>query len=241
MEAPTIPRTISRRKQYVSYEAYLALPDEGRIIEWIDGEVVYHVPPTSYHQIIVILLTKLAGGFIDQLGLGSLHIAPFEVKLWPGGPSREPDVFFVGNDKLGQVGAKRFDGAPDLVVEVISPTSVTLDRITKFHEYERAGVGEYWIIDPRPFQQQADFYVRDESGLFVPAAIDDEGVYHAHVVPGFRLRVGWLWQSPPVNPQRALAWMLADSPALPDELRAAFREMLRLLPGEQAESGSAVI
>ncbi len=232
MEAPTITRTESRGKEYVSYEAYLALPDENRIVEWVDGEVVDHVPPSPVHQDIADILTMLLKAYVNQLGLGRVNSAPLEVKLWPGGPSREPDVFFAGNDKLGQVGDKRFDGAPDLVVEVVSPSSLTLDRITKFREYERAGVGEYWIIDPRPFQQQADFYVRDADGLFVPAEIDDEGVYHAHVVPGFRLQAGWLWQSPPVNPQRALAWMLADSPGLPDELRAAYREMLRLLPGE---------
>lgn len=232
MEAPTITRTESRGKDYVSYEAYLALPDENRIVEWVDGEVVDHVPPSPVHQDIADILTMLLKAYVNQLGLGRVNSAPLEVKLWPGGPSREPDVFFAGNDKLAQVGDKRFDGAPDLVVEVVSPSSLTLDRITKFREYERAGVGEYWIIDPRPFQQQADFYVRDSDGLFVPAAIDDEGVYHAHVVPGFRLQVGWLWQSPPVNPQRALAWMLADSPDLSDELRAVYREMLRLLPGE---------
>lgn len=231
MEAPTITRTESRGKEYVSYEAYLALPDENRIVEWVDGEVVDHVPPSPVHQDIADILTMLLKAYVNQLGLGRVNSAPLEVKLWPGGPSREPDVFFAGNDKLAQVGDKRFDGAPDLIVEVVSPSSLTLDRITKFREYERAGVGEYWIIDPRPFQQQADFYVRDADGLFVPAAIDDEGIYHAHVVPGFRLQVGWLWQSPPVNPQRALAWMLADSPGLPDELRAIYREMLRLLPG----------
>jgi Uma2 family endonuclease len=153
-----------------------------------------------------------------------------EVKLWPDGPSREPDILFVGQDNLSRIGDKRFDGAPDLIVEVVSPTSVTLDRIRKFREYEQAGVSEYWIIDPRPFQQQADFYLRDEDGQFVPAPVGDDGVYAAQVIPGFRLRVAWLWQSPQVNPQRALAEMLADAPGASEELRAAYRELLRVLP-----------
>lgn len=229
MEAPAITRPQPRGKRPLSYEEYLALPDDGRIVEWADGEVIYHVPPTSLHQTIVVLLARLLGGFIEQLSLGSLYTAPLEVKLWPGGPAREPDLFFIGADKAGQLGDRRFDGAPDLVIEVVSPASLTLDRVTKFGEYERAGVGEYWIIDPRPFQEQADFYIRDDDGRFAPAALDKEGVYASRVVPGFHLRASWLWATPSLNVQHALAGMLAAVPGLPEELRAVYREMARLM------------
>jgi len=155
------------------------------------------------------------------------------VKLWPDGPSREPDVLFVGRERLSQLGLQRFDGAPDLVVEVVSRASLTADRVDKFREYERAGVREYWIIDPRPHQQQADFYVRDAEGRFVPAPVDDDGVYASTVAPGFRLRVAWLWPAEPEaklpDIDLALAWMLADAPGVPEELRALYREMVRLL------------
>ncbi len=56
------------------------------------------------------------------------------------------------------------------------------------------------------------------------------GIYASPTLPGFRFNVAWLWQTPSPNPQRALAWMLADAPGLSDELRAAYRELLRLLP-----------
>lgn len=232
MEASAITPTVRTMRRLLSYEEYLALPEETRIVEWVNGEVIYHVPPTPFHQNIALFLGTLIRLYVDQLSLGVVLIAPLEVKLWPGGPSREPDILFVANNKLDQIGDKRFEGAPDLIVEVVSPASVTLDRVTKFREYEQAGVGEYWIIDPRPYQQQADFYVRDEEGHFAPAAVDEDGVYRSHVAPGFRLQVGRLWQSPPVNPQRALAEMLVDAPGLPDALRAVYREMLRLLAAE---------
>ena len=228
IEAPIITPTPRLRRQPLSYEAYLALPDESRLIEWADGEVIYHMPPTPVHQTIISFLFRLLGNYVDQLELGIVLNAPLEVKLWPGGPSREPDILFIGNEKMAQMGERRFEGAPDLVVEVVSPASVTLDRITKFGEYERAGVGEYWIIDPRPFQQQVDFYVRDVDGRFAPAPLDDDGVYTSPVVPGFRLRPTWLWSTPLPNAQRILAEILADSPALSDELRAVYRQMLRL-------------
>jgi Uma2 family endonuclease len=233
MTAPAITPTSDTprlRRQPLSYEAYLALPDESRIIEWVNGEVIFHVPPTPIHQSIVFYLSRLMGGFIEFNSLGQVLAAPVEVKLWGGGPSREPDLLFIANDRLDIIGEKRIEGPPDLIVEIVSPASLTLDRVTKFREYEQAGVGEYWIIDPRPYQQQADFYVRGADGLFAPAPVDSDGVYASVVVPSFRLRVAWLWQSPLPNPQRALAEMLADAPGLSDELRALYREMLRLLP-----------
>ena len=226
---PTLIAQDSVETQLLSYEEYLALPDENRIIEWVEGEVIYHVPPTPEHQDISMFLGALLRHYVHELALGKVLAAPIEVKLWPDGPSREPDLLFVNRNKLAQIDNKRFNGPPDLVVEIISPASLTLDRVTKFSEYESAGVGEYWIIDPRRYQQQADFYVRDAEGLFAPAPIDTNGVYASHMIPGFRLHVPWLWQTPFPNPQRALADMLAEAPGLSDELRAAYRELRRLM------------
>jgi len=229
MAWPEVIAQETTETQLLSYEEYLALPDDSRIIEWVDGRVHYHMPPTPMHQIISSLIEKLLGNYVAVLNLGLVLDAPVEVKLWPNGPSREPDLLFVSTDKLSWIGDKRFNGAPDLVVEIVSPTSVTLDRIDKYREYERAGVHEYWIIDPRPFQQQADFYIRNDQGRFVPAEVNSEGVYYSHVVPGFRLQLSWLWQAPTINPQRALADMLAEAPGLSDDLRAAYRELRRLM------------
>ena len=225
LTVPERPRT--KRKQ--SYEEYLALPDDGRIVEWADGEIINHMPATPLHQNVVIFLIKLLSGYIDRLNLGHLLAAPVEVKLWSGGPSREPDVLFIGRERLTQLTERRFEGGPDLVVEVVSPGSVTIDRVDKFLEYEQAGVAEYWIIDPRPHQQQADFYIRDDAGRFAAAPLDDEGVFASAVLPGFRLNLAWLWQDELPDAARITAGLLADAPGLSDELRALYREMARLL------------
>ncbi|CUS05689.1 conserved protein of unknown function [Candidatus Promineifilum breve] len=194
----------------MSYEEYLALPDESRIIEWVDGEAIFYMPASTSHQKLVLLLALLLGFYVNKFRLGQIMVAPYEVKLWPGGPSREPDVLFIGQDRLGSLSRQRFDGGPNLVIEIISPASVTTDRVNKFREYERAGVNEYWIIDPRSQQQQADFYVRDERGLFVPAAIGEGGVYSSAAIPGFRLRLDWLWEPEEVDTEGALAWILGS-------------------------------
>ena len=134
---------------------------------------------------------------MNQLNLGRVLVAPFPVQLWPDGPVREPDVLFIGRDKLPLSHPTRFEGAPDLVVEIVSTASVTLDRITKFREYEQAGI--FW----------------------------------SQVVPGFRIPLNRLWLVGPQNElpdiDLPLAEMLADAPGLPDDLRAAYRQLAQLL------------
>ena len=194
------------------------------------------MPPTEGHQNIVIYLVALLRGYVNQLNLGRVLVAPFQVRLWPDGPAREPDVLFIGRDKLPLTHPTRFEGAPDLVIEVVSPSSLTHDRITKFREYEQAGVLEYWIIDPRPHQQQADCYRRDDEGHFVPVPPDAGGVFWSRAVPGFRIPVSRLWLVGPRDElpdiTLPLAEMLADAPGLPDDLRAAYRQLAQLLSRE---------
>ena len=104
-------------------------------------------------------LSSLIDSFINYFHLGILRFAPFEVKLWPDGPSREPDILFISKDNLPNLTPKRFQGSPDLIIEIVSTSSVIEDRVQKLTQYEQAGVREYWIIDPRPHQQQADFFI----------------------------------------------------------------------------------
>lgn len=190
----------------MSYEEYLILPDDGRRVEWVNGEGIHHQSPIVAHQEIVIFLAILLSGYVRRLNLGLVLGGLFEVRLWPNGPAREPDVLFIGRERLAQLTERRFEGGPDLVVEVVSPGSVTIDRVDKFLGYEQANVSEYWIIDPRPHQQQADFYIRDAGGRFA-----------------------WLWQEELPDAERITAGLLADAPDLPDELRALYREMARVL------------
>jgi len=220
-------RRHTKRKQ--SYEEYLALPDDGRRVEWVNGEGIHHQSPTVAHQEIVIFLSMLLSGYVQRLNLGRVLGGLFEVRLWPNGPAREPDVLFIGRERMSQLTERRFEGGPDLVVEVVSPGSVTIDRVDKFLEYERANVGEYWIIDPRPHQQQADFYIRDADSRFAAAPLDDQGVFASTVLPGFRLDVAWLWREELPDAERITAGLLAEAPGLPDELRALYREMARVL------------
>jgi Uma2 family endonuclease len=219
----------AEKQPYITYEEYLALTGGPQITEWVDGEVISYMPPFLKHQIIVTFLATILGEFVSILHLGKIIVAPFEVKLWPGGPSREPDLLFVSEANVANLTEKRFAGAPNLVVEVVSADSVRRDRVDKFQEYEQAGVQEYWLIDPRPNRQQADFYERDETGLFVPSELDEDGVFRSAVLPDFWLDVNWFWEEPLPNPQLLLAQILMANEGVSAEIRSAYRILYEAL------------
>jgi Uma2 family endonuclease len=120
--------------------------------------------------------------------------------------AREPDIVVILHTNPGRFAEQYFEGAPDVIVEIVSPASRQTDRHVKFEEYETAGVPEYWVIDPD--RRYAEFFQRDEAGLYRMAFSGSEGVYRSRVLEGFWLEVGWLWQRPPlweVLKQMALA------------------------------------
>ena len=212
-----------------SYADYLALPGDARLIEWKDGEIIEYMPPSNKHQRLIRFLSSLLGDYAELLELGVVQVSPFEVRLWPDGPSREPDLFFVSRDRLALLGRKSFAGGPDLVVEIISTSSSRTDRVEKFIEYEQAGVREYWLIDPRFGKEQADFYQRDADNRFASVALDENGVYTSVVLPGFRLTPASLWREPLPYSQLVLAELVKDHPTLPADLRAAYAALYEAL------------
>jgi Uma2 family endonuclease len=114
---------------------------------------------------------------------------------------REPDLIFLAQAHAERLKETYVDGPPDLIVEIISPESVGRDRGEKFYEYARGGVPEYWLIDPQA--RWAEFY-RLKDSYYRPAFSGEEGVYHSEALPGFWLRVEWLWQEPLPHSLRAV-------------------------------------
>jgi Uma2 family endonuclease len=112
-------------------------------------------------------------------------------------PGREPDLLFVAAARAAQVKRTYVDGPADVAVEVISDESRTRDRREKFVEYETGGVTEYWLIDPD--SRSLECYERGDDGRYRPAFAGSEGVFRSAVVEGFRFRVEWLWERPPLR------------------------------------------
>ena len=140
---------------------YFLLPETNRIVELSEGRIVMPPHPTYSHQEALKRLFLRLNDFVEKGGLGIVELAPLPVRLWPG-KIREPDIFFIAREHLDRIGEK-VCGVPDLVVEVVSEGTEHVDRGEKYIEYARAGVREYWIVDPE--ERSIEIYVL-RSGRF---------------------------------------------------------------------------
>lgn len=175
----------------MTYEEFLAWADEDTLAEWVDGEIIMTSPASLRHQSTSGFLFQLLSIFVETRRLGVVITAPFQMKLAHSG--REPDLLFVAGDHLHRLRSTYLDGPADLAVEIVSPESVGRDRGDKFTEYEAGGVLEYWLLDPQ--RRWAEFY-HLEGERYRLAFAGAEGSYRSAVLPGFWLRVEWLWQQP---------------------------------------------
>lgn len=182
----------SLEKVKVSYEDFLAGCDEDTWAEWVDGDIIMVSPASKRHQDIVLFLATLLNDYVESRNLGEIITAPFQMKLGVSG--REPDTLYISNAHLDRVKKTYLDGPADMVIEIISEESGTRDRGEKFFEYEAAGIPEYWLIDP--IRQQAEFYRIGTDNRYHFVLPDAEGIYHSEAVPGFWIKVSWLWQEP---------------------------------------------
>lgn len=218
----TDPSAAQEQRLVMSYDEFLRWSDEHTHAEWVNGEVTVFMPPSTRHQRLNLFLSTLLSLYVRLFRLGEVFTAPFEMRLLNGRSSREPDLLFVAHGHRDRLTAQRLDGPADLVVELISPTSVRRDSEEKFAEYAEAGIPEYWILDPRPRQEGINFYQLTDQGQYREVIPDADGRYHAAVLPGFWLRPDWLWQTPLPDPLLLLATIAPD--ALRGALAAQGRE-----------------
>ena len=133
----------------LTYDDLCQLPDDGNRYEIIDGELIVSPAPGLDHQGFGIELIAITHAYVRQHRLGLVLHAPVDVRLSPHDVV-EPDLIFIRQDRLHIAESRRYVlGPPDLAVEIISPSSVKIDPSRKFNLYERAGVPEYWLVDPR--------------------------------------------------------------------------------------------
>ncbi|MBN1284432.1 MAG: Uma2 family endonuclease [Anaerolineae bacterium] len=193
MKAQETAAQIKPGETTMTYEEFLEWANEDTLAEWVDGRVVMYSPASYQHQHLAMWLQTVLHLYTEAHELGEVLAAPMQVKLKSSG--REPDVMFVAREHLDRIKAVYIDGPADLVIEIVSSSTANADRGEKYYEYEEAGVHEYWVIDPRPNRQRAEFYRLDERGLY-QTIIPDAGVFRSKALRDFWLRVDWLWQEP---------------------------------------------
>ncbi|OGO40720.1 MAG: hypothetical protein A2Z04_00910 [Chloroflexi bacterium RBG_16_57_9] len=184
----------SAPSRLMTEEEFESWCDEDVKAEWIEGEIIVHSPATPQHSEIDNWLIKVVGLFVDRHDLGKV-LGP-EVQIRIPGRRRVPDLIFVPKARQEMIRRTYVQGAPDLVMEIVSPDSLARDWREKYLEYESAGVREYWVIDP--VAQHLEVYGLTEAGRYTRLP-EESGVIRSQVLPGFWLRVDWLWQEPLPN------------------------------------------
>ncbi len=171
-----------------TYAEYCRIPEDGKRHEIIDGRHYVTPAPDFYHQEVALGLASELRAKIRNKGRGRVGIAPTDVLLGPG-LIVQPDVVAVRTSRAAIVGLKKITGTPDLVVEVLSPRTQRRDRGVKMRGYERAGVAEYWLVDPK--QQTIAVYVLKQ-GKFVAVGECTERI-ESHAFPGVVIDLREIW------------------------------------------------
>ena len=166
---------------------YMSLPDEPRC-ELIYGRLFVSPSPVPVHQVIVLQLGVAMDTLAAETG-GVAFVAPMDVTLFEHSVV-QPDVVYVSPGRRGIL-HDRIEGAPDLVVEVLSPSTTRRDRGDKMRLYASSGVSEYWVVDP--MARQVEFLV-NEDGRFV-VELPQDSVYTSRTIPGLELDIAALWKT----------------------------------------------
>jgi len=131
----------------ITYEELLEkYPPETRL-ELIDNEVIMSPSPNTEHQDTSRELSFLLYEFAKKHDLGKIYSAPYDVILSENRVV-QPDILFISKANLSKITKKGYQGVPDLVIEIVSPSSFYHDSVTKFRLYEEAGVKEFWLVEP---------------------------------------------------------------------------------------------
>lgn len=156
----------------LTYDDYLTLPNDGKRYELIEGELYMTPAPTTEHQAISFRLEHLLYDFVSQSNRGYIYHAPIDIVLSMTDVV-EPDIIYFSKEREYIITKRNIIAAPDLVIEILSEGTETIDRTIKKTLYEKHGVKEYWIVDPD--KKTIDYFVLknnkfERCGLFL---IDD--------------------------------------------------------------------
>lgn len=165
-------------KHTYTYADYEKLP-EGAPYQLIGGELVKSPSPVPYHQ---DLTGKLHEIFLPlkKAGKGRVYFAPIDVYLKKT-ETYQPDLIFISSERLEIIGEKKIEGAPDIIAEVLSPSTAYYDLRHKREEYRKAGVREYWIVDP--MEASIEIYENTGDNFDLYASARGKGKVHSRLYP----------------------------------------------------------
>ncbi len=180
----SLPTTIPTR---LTYEAYCCFPDDGNRHEVINGVHYMNPAPSTYHQTVSRRLQFQLYMQIELAGLGQVFNAPIDLQLSEY-DIIQPDIVVVLNRPVNIVTPSKIKGVPDLIIEILSPSSTRNDSVLKKELYERSGVPEYWIADP--MDTQLEQFVLDNGAY---RAIEKSTVLQLSMLPEVTVDLEKVW------------------------------------------------
>jgi len=194
-------------KGLITFDQFYDIVEENVKADLLDGKIIRDSPAIPRHGKTCMWFSTVLTVYVQKFDLGEINGGTTTVRLSSyQGP--EPDIFFVRKSRLGVVGEKYVDGAPDLCIEVISKSSRQRDRGRKFVLYAEYGVKEYWIVDPLRFT--IEFY-ENQDGEWFEIKPDARGRLRSNVLANFWLNSKWFTSVSPLPPvAQALEEILAE-------------------------------
>ncbi len=170
---------------------YLAMPEGPPYYQFINGNSVFMPAPTLLHQKISRHLTNKMSDIVDANRLGELYAAPIDV-YFNDTNYFQPDIVFISNERSHILTEKNVKGAPDLVVEILSPSTGYKDLSSKKAIYEQEGVREYWLVYPN--ECRVEVLQNTEGGFMVLNQARTSGVVRSAVLEGFSLDIATIFE-----------------------------------------------
>ena len=160
--------------------------EEGFFYELINGNIVKKQAPSPQHQKAVLKLSKIMDDYSTEKALGEVYISPIDV-FFDKYNNTQPDVLFSKNDRNFIITNNGIEGHPDLIVEVLSPSTFKNDRKEKMELYLKFGVTEYWIVDPK--NQSVEVYVLENDVYDMRFFAIETGDIESKVLEGLKFDV----------------------------------------------------
>ncbi len=177
--------TVLPAKKTYTYEDYAKLP-EGAPYQLIGGELIMSPSPAPYHQIISRRIEFELLKFVEEKKLGEVIDAPIDV-YFSETETYQPDIIFISKERLHIIGEKKIEGAPDLVIEILSESTAYYDLRHKKNVYEKTGVKEYWIVDP--IEKSIEVYENTPKGFRLFMRIVEKGTISSKLLEGFSVEL----------------------------------------------------
>lgn len=184
-DVPLFPGEIPEKKTY-TYADYARLP-EGAPYQLIGGQLIVTPSPTPYHQEISRKLEFKMVAFVEERDLGHVYDAPLDV-YFGDSDVYQPDIIFIRKEREEIIGKTKIEGTPDIVIEILSPSTAYYDLRKKFRIYEQSGVSEYWVVDPG--LKRIEVYENKGKKFNIYMEAEGEGKVSSKVLEGFGVELG---------------------------------------------------